>query len=291
MKSGENYIVSEGLGTKLVIYSYETGEMVKTLLDLSTFSITAPRSFSDFSFSADETKVLLITEREPIYRRSFNANYYVYDIDKQTITPLSVNGKQQVAAFSPDGTKVAFVRNNNIFIADLNSGIETKVTTDGRLNAVINGVPDWVYEEEFGFSKAYEWSPDGKCLAWIRFDESNVPQFSMNMFQGMEPSLDNNKLYPGVTTFKYPKAGEPNSMVSVLVYSLENQTTKTITLGSETDMYIPRIRFTQNPDQLAVFKLNRLKNKYEIFSANTQTGKTQILYTEAKPFYFHKDFV
>lgn len=290
MKNGENYIVSEAQGTKLVVYSYEKGLAIKTLLDLSTFNIPTLKTFSDFILTTNETKILLVTDKQPIYRRSFTANYYVYDTNKNTIEILSENGPQQVATFSPDGNKIAFIRNNNIFIVDLNTKKEKQVTIDGKFNSVINGVPDWVYEEEFGINKALEWSPDGKYLAWVRFDESEVPLFSMSMFQGMEPSINANKLYPGITTFKYPKAGEPNSVVSVHTYSLETGKTQNMDIGSDIDIYIPRIRFTKDPGKLAIFKLNRLQNKYEILLADPLSGKTQLLLTDSQKYYFEKDY-
>jgi len=149
MKDGGNYIASEDRGTKLVVHSYRTGDAVKTLLDLKNFTGSQIKSISDFAFSNDENKILLYIDKEAIYRRSFTANYFIYDIVKQTLNPLSLNGKQQSAAFSPDGSKVAFVRKNNLFYCDLNTGKEVQVTNDGLLNHIINGVPDWVYEEEF----------------------------------------------------------------------------------------------------------------------------------------------
>ena len=290
MKDGENYIASEGRGTKLVIHSYETGETVKTLLDISTLKNDKLKAFSDYSFNSDESKILLLTDKEAIYRRSFTANYFVYDIIKQTLTPVSEKGKQQLATFSPDGTKIAFVRQNNLFYTDLTSGSETQITSDGKFNYIINGAPDWVYEEEFEYNKAFEWSPDGQYLAWVRFDESLVPQFSMTMFQGQEPALDQNKIYPGVTTFKYPKAGEPNSVVSVHSYNLASAREKTMDIGTETDLYIPRIRFTQDPNQLVIFRLNRLQNKLELLTASVSTGKTQVLLTETNKFYLDENY-
>ena len=291
MKDGENYVIAEDRGTKLVVHSYATGETLKTLLDLSVIKSEKLKSFSDFSLSSDETKVLLITEKKAIYRRSFTAKYYVYDIIKQTLTSVSENGSQQLATFSPDGNKVAFVRENNLFYTDLLSGLEKQITTDGKFNQIINGAPDWVYEEEFSFNKAFDWSPDGNYLAWIRFDESKVPQFSMSMFQGQEPALDENKLYPGVTTFKYPKAGDPNSIVSVHSYNLATTEIRTMDIGTETDIYIPRIRFTQESDKLAIFRLNRLQNKLDILTANPASGKTKVLVTESNPYYLDKNYL
>jgi len=290
MNDGENYSVAESRGTKLVVYSYQTGEIVKTLLDLATLNNDKLKSFSDYSFSPDETKVLLLTDKEAIYRRSYTATYFVYDIAKQTLTPVSENGKQQLATFSPDGSKVAFVRKNNLFYTDMVTGEETQVTNDGKFNYIINGVPDWVYEEEFEFNKAFEWSPDGKTLAWVRFDESEVPQFSMTLFQGQAPALDEYKLYPGVETFKYPKAGEPNSLVTVHTYNIASKEKHTMDIGTETDMYIPRIRFTQDPNQLAIFRLNRLQNKLEILLAETSTGKSRILLTETNKYYLDENY-
>ncbi len=285
MKDGITYSVAENRGTKLVVRSYETGETVKTLLDLAVINYSNVKTFSDYTFSSDESKVLLLTDKEAIYRWSFTANYFVYDFVKQTLTPVSENGKQQLATFSPDGSKIAFVRKNNLFYTDLASGKETQITTDGKSNFIINGTPDWVYEEEFSFNKSFDWSPDSKYLAWVRFDESRVPQFSMTMFQGQEPSLDENKLYPGVTTFKYPKAGDPNSIVTVHTYAISTAQTQTVDIGTGTDIYIPRIRFTRDPDQLAILRLNRLQNKLEILLASPATGETKVLLTETNKYY------
>jgi len=285
MNDGESYSVVENRGTKLVVHSYENGETIKTLLNLSSINDSKLKVFSEYDFSPDETKVLLLTDKEAIYRRSFTANYFVYDFAKQTLAPVSENGKQQLATFSPDGSKVAFVRKNNLFYTDLATGKETQITTDGKFNFVINGAPDWVYEEEFSFNKAFEWSPDGKYIAWVRFNESQVPLFSMSMFQGQEPSLDENKLYPGVTTFKYPKAGEPNSIVTVHAYNVATAEKQTMDIGSETDLYIPRIRFTKDPGQLAILRLNRLQNKLDILLASPATGKTKVLLTETNKYY------
>jgi dipeptidyl-peptidase-4 len=290
MKDGETYSVAEGRGTKLVVHSYETGGSVKTLLDLAKINSDKLKAFSDYSFNSDETKILLLADKEAIYRRSFTANYFVYDIAKQMLTPVSENGKQQLATFSPDGSKIAFVRKNNLFYTDLITAKETQITEDGKFNYIINGVPDWVYEEEFEFNKAFEWSPDGKCIAWVRFDESLVPQFRMTMFQGQEPALDENKLYPGVETFKYPKAGDANSIVSVHTYNIASAERQTMDIGTETDIYIPRIRFTQDPGQLAIFRLNRLQNKMEILLAAPATGETQVLLTESNKYYLDENY-
>ncbi|HNW53044.1 MAG TPA: DPP IV N-terminal domain-containing protein, partial [Bacteroidales bacterium] len=290
MKDGITFSKIENQGTQISVFSFLTGQRIKTILDLNTLDSITIKTFTDYSFSPDETKILLLTGREAIYRRSFVADYYVYDTVKRTLTPLSAKGKQQVATFSPDGTKVAFVRQNNLFYTDLITGTEVQVTTDGKKNSIINGIPDWVYEEEFSFNKAFDWSPDGKTLAWIRFDESRVPEFSMTMFQGQAPSLDQNKLYPGVETFKYPKAGEENSKVTVQCYNLADSIVHTINIGNDTDIYIPRIRFVPDSAKLAIFKVNRLQNKLDILLASTQTLESSLLFTETNKYYIDDNY-
>lgn len=290
MNDGITYSKDENRGTQISVFSYLTGKRIKTLLDLNAIDSAPVTSFSDYAFSPDESKILLLTHKESIYRRSFKADYYVYDIAQKTLIAVSNKGKQQVATFSPDGSKVAFVRQNNLFFTDLNTGNEVQVTTDGKINSIINGIPDWVYEEEFSFNKAYEWAPDSKTLAWIRFDESHVPEFSMTLFQGQAPALDENKLYPGVETFKYPKAGEPNSVVSVHTFNLSDTNVHTINIGSDTDIYIPRIRFTPDSSKLAIFKVNRLQNKLEILLADTKTSVSRLLFTETNKYYIDDNY-
>ncbi|MBK7214096.1 MAG: S9 family peptidase [Bacteroidales bacterium] len=280
MKSGEQYSASEGRGTKIVVRSYETGDTLRTILDLKKIPNSPISAFSDYTFSLDESSILLTTDQEAIYRRSYTAAYYIYNIASGSLTALSENGKQQLATFSADGKKVAFVRQNNLFWKDLVTGKETQITDDGKQNSIINGAPDWVYEEEFEFNQAFEWSPDSKTIAWIRFDETAVPEFSMSMFQGAEPSMDENKLYPHCTTFKYPKAGEPNSIVSVHTFDIASGSRQLMDIGTETNIYIPRIRWTKDPSKLAIFRLNRLQNHFEILYANPVSGKTSVILTE-----------
>lgn len=286
---GQHIIASEGRGTRLVLKGLVSGNTEKVLFDAKKSAPQMP-PFSEFVLSADESKILMLTERESIYRRSFKAEYYVYSIQDDKLTRLSTQGKQQLASFSPDGNKVAFVRDNNLFIKDLVKGAEIQVTKDGRHNEVINGAPDWVYEEEFEFNKAFEWTADGKYLAWIRFDESKVPLFSMSLFKGLEPSLDEYSLYPGVESFKYPKAGEPNSVVSIHYYSIEKRKSKQLDAGDLTDMYIPRIRATREGSQLAFFRLNRHQDHLEIRVANLATGTSAELYSETNKCYIDEGF-
>ena len=199
------------------------------MLDLEQIEQNDVKHISDYQFNKDESRILISTNVTPIYRRSFTADYYIYDFKNKEIKPLSDQGRQRLATFSPDGLRIAFVRDNNLFIHDLRFGTERQITFDGKYNEIINGAPDWVYEEEFAFNKAFEWAPDGSALAYIKFDESEVKEYPMNMFEGRNPAIKNNELYPSVYSYKYPKAGEANSKVSVHVYDIQDKTTLTMT--------------------------------------------------------------
>ena len=227
-------------------------------------------------FNDNETKVLIPVDEEAIYRRSSKANYFVYDLLSKKITEVSDKGKQLFATFSPDGNSVAFVRDNNLFVKNLLSGEEKQLTSDGKNNEVINGRSDWVYEEEFSFAQAFYWSPDGKKIAFYKFNEKEVPEFSMTMFDG---------LYPTEYKYKYPKPGEKNAIVSVHVYDLAASSIKTVDIGTETDQYIPRIRWTQDANTLCVLRMNRHQNKVEYLLANASTGATKTLMTETDKYY------
>jgi dipeptidyl-peptidase-4 len=206
------------------------------------------------------------------------------------MSPLSQNGAQQLATFSPDGERVAFARNNNLFIKSLKFGTENQVTRDGKKNEIINGTPDWVYEEEFSFNKAFEWSPDSKFLAFIKFNETQVPMFNIPMFRGQNPELKENMLYPGSYSYKYPKAGEKNSVVSVHIYDLKSKTSVTAEVGADTEQYIPRIKWTADASDLAIMKVNRLQNMLDIVLANPFTGDTRSFFTEKNKRYISEDF-
>ena len=285
MNDGEHYTVLENGGKKITQYSYKTGKPVATLLDLEQIEQNDVKHISDYQFNKDESRILISTNVTPIYRRSFTADYYIYDFKNKEIKPLSDQGRQRLATFSPDGLRIAFVRDNNLFIHDLRFGTERQITFDGKYNEIINGAPDWVYEEEFAFNKAFEWAPDGSALAYIKFDESEVKEYPMNMFEGRNPAIKNNELYPSVYSYKYPKAGEANSKVSVHVYDIQDKTTLTMDTGEEQDIYLPRIRWTKDPKRLAIIRLNRLQNKMDVLLANVRTGRTTPLYREENKYY------
>jgi dipeptidyl-peptidase 4 len=290
MNDGNHYTVIEG-GTQIVRYSYQTGQKVSVVFDLKNVEKAPIQRFSQYEFSNDETKILFTTDIEPIYRRSFTATYYVWNSVTEEFLPLSDKGKQQLATFSPDGERVAFVRDNNLFIKSLRFGTESQITYDGERNKIINGAPDWVYEEEFGFNKAFAWSPDSKFIAFMRFDETEVKEFGMTMFRGDKPALDEYALYPENVTFKYPKAGEKNSDVKVLVYEIRSRTTITADVGPETDQYIPRLKWTPDANDLVIMRFNRRQNQLDVLYANPFTGESRMILRERNEKFVDEDFL
>ena len=271
MKDGSFYSALEN--GRIVKHQVTDGAAVETLFDegVSVENLGQKITIADYTLSSNEQKILIETDPEQIYRRSSRAENFVYDIKTKKLTKLSAGGKQSFATFSPDGTKIAFVRQNNLFMVDLNTMSERQITTDGKWNNIINGMCDWVYEEEFSFAKAFFWSPDSRKIAFYTFDESKVPEYNMQMW---------GKLYPTDYRYKYPKAGEPNSTVSISVYNLVDTKTVKMDLGKETDLYIPRIRWTINTNVLSISRLNRYQNKMELIHADAFTGKTTTILIE-----------
>ena len=253
-------------------YSYETGDSVSTIIDSKNFE---DLSFDDYSFSKNEQKVLLPTATESIYRHSTRSKYYIYDRDTKNAVELSA-GKQRLAQFSPNASKVAFVRENNIFIKDLKSDLETQVTTDGEMNKIINGATDWVYEEEFAFDNGFQWNANGTKIAFYRFNEEAVPEFSMDMFSA---------LYPSQTRFKYPKAGEANSTVEIFIYDVASNKIIEADIEVEEEFYIPRIKWTKNENILSVQRMNRHQNNLDFILVNATDGSTKTIFTETDQAY------
>ncbi len=260
-------------------YDLTTGKFSKSLF--SAKEVSGNDAFSGeidgYSFSDDESKILIKTETEAIYRRSTRANYYVWDRDKKKLTTVCPDGKQMYASFSADMNKVAYVRENNMYYKDLATGKEIQITKDGKQNEIINGSADWVYEEEFSFAKGFQWSPDGKTIAFMRFDESEVKEFTMTNYK--------DGLYPEYVTFKYPKVGEANAVVSIHLYNVATGKTVKAMTGKEKDIYFPRIKWTKDPNKLCIFKMNRLQNELELLLADAQTGKTTSLLKEKNKYY------
>lgn len=234
-----------------------------------------------YQFSTDETKILLSTDTRQLYRHSTEAYYFVYDRESKDLTPVNEDGRHRLASLNPSGNRVAFVKDNNLFYKDLGSGRVTQITDDGAVNSIIYGATDWVYEEEFSFDRGFQWSPDGRRIAFYRFDESAVPQFTYTDYHS--------DLYPEYNTFKYPKVGEANSKVSIHVYDLKGRSTSeliTVNENEEQDWhYVPRINWTQDPTVLCMTLLNRHQNQLELRLANTATGNTKTLLTEENKYY------
>lgn len=270
MKDGEHYTaVSEG---RIEKFAYRTGEKTAVLFDISNFPETGGAMVT-YVFSPDESQILIATDYNPIYRRSYTANYWIYNITAGTLRRLTVEGGEQVPSFSPDGSRVAFVRGNNIYCTRTGGTAPQEVMTvtdDGAHGTIINGHTDWVYEEEFGFTQAFEWSPDGAKIAYMRFDETLVPEVTITKF--------NDGLYPSVMKFKYPKAGEVNSVVSLHVYDLAKGSSAGVDTGSETDQYISRIGWTP-AGELFFYRVNRLQNRFEVLVAGA-SGAPRTVYEE-----------
>ena len=272
MQDGEHYCVLTRSGIEK--YSYKTGERVGVVCafnDPMRKKVRPLPPIESYEFSADEQKILLSAEFEPIYRHSGVSTYYIYSVADGTMECITHDGKQRLTTFSPDGKMVAYVRDNNLYVMSLTSKKETAITTDGKFNEVINGTTDWVYEEEFAITRGFYWSPDSKKIAFYRFDESRVKQYTMQMW---------GELYPENYTYKYPKAGEDNSVVDVMVYDLESQKTLKLNIGSQNDQYMPRLQWTRDPNTLAMMRMNRLQDKMELLLADATTGAIRTLYVE-----------
>ena len=275
--SDGNYYTSLKEGS-LIKYEYKTGDSVGTLLyadKLIPNGEENPIKLGSFSINNNETKFLIPTKTESIYRHSSKSVFYIWDKESEQLTKLS-DEKQRLADFSPSGDKVAFVRDNNLFVKDLLTNNEIQITDDGKKNEIINGTCDWVYEEEFGFTKGFYWSPKGSKIAFYRFDESRVKEYMLTFY---------GDLYPEEYRYKYPKAGEENSIVEIFVFDLISGKTIKMDIGDETDQYIPRIKWTQDVNTLAIQRLNRLQNHLDILTANATTGETEIIYQEDNSYY------
>lgn len=251
-------------------YEYKTQKKLETVVSSSS---SIPY-FTSYEFSDDESRLLLATAIEPIYRRSTLGIYYVYDLKTKEISAVS-SSKIQEPSFSPDGNKVAYVQNNNIYVWDIATNNTKQITLDGLKNKIINGVTDWVYEEEFAFVRAFEWNSDGSKLAFIRFDETKVPEFSMDVYGA--------DLYQAQTVFKYPKAGENNSEVSLHIVDVDTYRITTVDLDDP--YYIPRIKWMQDPNSLSVQTLNRHQNKLRLYTVNTKNNSSSLLLVETDDAY------
>ena len=251
------------------LFDFATLKKVATLIDSRYYKELD--GIDSYAFNALEKVILIGNNSQQIYRHSFLADYFLYDLENKKLTKL-VDFQIQEPTFSPDGTKIAFAKENNLFVYDIASKVTTQITFDGKKNAIINGITDWVYEEEFAFVRAFDWSNDSKKLSFIRFDESQVPEFSMTIFD--------KELYPKIETFKYPKAGEKNSEVSLHIFDLNSNVTQKIDLGNYNDFYIPRMKWTNDASILSVQVLNRHQDNLDLLFVDGTTGIAKVILNE-----------
>lgn len=288
-KDGDTYYQITDRGTKIQRYSFKTGQLVETIFDVATARNVKLTSIDGYIMSPAEDNILIQTQRKSIYRRSATAVYYIYNVKNKTLVPLSEGGPQQEPLFSPDGTMIAFVRSNNLFLVKLlYNNSESQITKDGEYNKVLNGIPDWVYEEEFGLSRAFDFSADSQMLAWIRYDESEVPEFRFTMFQGLAPKLGENTLYPSDYSYKYPVPGEKNSKVCVKTFDIKSRAIREMKVPLDADGYIPRIYFTKDASKLAIMTLNRHQNRFDIYMGNPRSTECQLVMRDEEPQYVNE---
>ena len=277
LADGETYGQMSADGKRVESYSFRTGQQVAVLFDVATARGAKLDQVDDYIMSPDGRRMLIQTQTKPIYRHSFTAVYYIYDIRNNILEPLSDGGPQQTPVFSPDGNQIAFVRDNNIFLVKLLfDNAESQVTKDGKRNEIINGIPDWVYEEEFSTNSSMVFSADSKQIVWIRYDERAVKQYSMQLFKGLAPERKEFAEYPGAYTYKYPVPGQVNSQVSVWSYDIQSRQTRQIDVPLDADGYIPRIKATSDPTKIAVFTMNRHQDKLRIYMANPLSTVCQL---------------
>ena len=272
---------------RIETFSFKTGKQTGTLFDINNTKGCKIDGFDSYQISDNSEKIIIETNTERIYRRSYTAECYIYNIKTKELKALSNNGAQQIATFSPDGNKVAFVRANNIFVTDGNT--ETQITTDGVFNKIINGIPDWVNEEEFGFNNAIAWSADSKTISWIKYDESAVKTYSLQLFEGTHPKKEEFSDYPGAYSYKYPKAGQDNAKVSAWTYNLETKQTQQYQLSQYEDGYIPRILPTTDPNRIVIYTMNRLQDHLTIWAADPYKASTTKLIEEIGNKYIQAD--
>jgi dipeptidyl-peptidase-4 len=274
MNDGEHYSTLEQTdeGQEIIKYQFNNGKKVRALFNSANFKI---QKIKGYSFSNDEKQILLKTETEKIYRHSSKSIYYVYNVFTDKLKKFN-DDKIMYATFSPIGDKIAYVFENNLYIKDIRTEKITQVTNDGRKNHILNGASDWVYEEEFALVRSFEWAPDGENIAYYKFDESHVKEFSMDLFKG--------ELYPTQDVFKYPKAGETNSVVKVYFYNLKEA--KNTFVYTEKDYeYLPRIKWTNNPNKMVILGMNRHQNELDFILANASDGSNKVLFTEKDKYY------
>lgn len=279
-------------GERVVCCSFKTGKELSVLFDVKNTMGCKIDGFDDYVLSPDGKRMLIQTKTERIYRRSFKADFYIYNIESRRLDRLSDGDKQQIPTWSPDGQQVAFVRGGNIFLVKLlYDNAEIQVTKDGKFNEVINGLPDWVNEEEFGFNSALTFNADGTMICWIRYDESKVKTYSLEMYKGMKPAKEEYDTYPGFYSYKYPKAGEDNSTVSAWSYDIKSHKINRLQVPLDADGYMPRIKPTNDPMRIVVYTMNRHQDDLCLYAVNPRSTVAQLIIKEHVDKYVREEAV
>ena len=290
IKGTDQYAQLSRDGKQIVQYSFKTGKQTAVLFDVNNTQGERVDQFDGYIMSPDGRYILIATQRQAVYRRSFKAVYYIYTVQSKKLERLSDGGPQQAPVWSPDGNSVAFVRDNNIFLVKLLYGnSESQVTKDGKFNEVINGIPDWVNEEEFGLSRALTFNADGTMLCWIKYDESKVKQYSLQFFKGSKSERMENATYPSSYSYKYPKAGEENSRVSAWSFDIKSCRIQQLNIPLVDDGYMPRIISTEDPDKIVIFTMNRHQDVLNLYSVNPRSTVSKLLIKESVPKYVKEE--
>ncbi len=291
MNDGTSYACLSKDGKLLLRYDYKSGQLLDTLLNVEKTRNVRIERMEGFEFNPGESMILVWKNRKPVWRRSYTAEYFVYDCLHNILDSLSAEAPVRDASFSPDGRMVAFARNNNLFIKKLDFKTEVAVSTDGKPNEILNGIADWVYEEEFSTTRMYEWTADSKFLCFVRFDERAVPEHFITMYGASKPEYPEYKYHPGEKRFKYPRAGESNSKVSLHCYNVQYRTLQKIELPVDEETYLPRLRRTENPDALALMTLNREQNLFRMYTVNPKSLLSRLILSESSDTYYDPSYL
>ena len=277
-------------GKQIIEYAFKSGKPTRVLFDIANTQGESLKQFDGYSLSPDGKRMLIQTNTHKIYRRSSTADYYIYTIQSRKLEKLSSGGPQQIPTWSPDGNQIAFVRDNNIFLVKLlYDNAESQITKDGKFNEIINGVPDWVNEEEFSTNRSLCFTADSRMICWIKYDERKVKEYSLQMFMGSDPAMKTYEVYPGAYTYKYPKAGEDNAIVSVWAYDIQSHKTNRLQVPLDADGYIPRIKSTNDPNKVIVYTMNRHQDVLNLYAVNPHSTLSQLIIKESADKYVKEE--
>ena len=277
-------------GKQIIEYAFKSGKPTRVLFDIANTQGESLKQFDGYSLSPDGKRMLIQTNTHKIYRRSSTADYYIYTIQSRKLEKLSSGGPQQIPTWSPDGNQIAFVRDNNIFLVKLlYDNAESQITKDGKFNEIINGVPDWVNEEEFSTNRSLCFTADSRMICWIKYDERKVKEYSLQMFMGSHPAMKAYEVYPGAYTYKYPKAGEDNAIVSVWAYDIQSHKTNRLQVPLDADGYIPRIKSTNDPNKVIVYTMNRHQDVLNLYAVNPHSTLSQLIIKESADKYVKEE--